>query len=54
MDYFLSIMHSDNENNLENFEIYFSQYDKLLAPIVQEEMENMNKSDINEKKVHLS
>ena len=47
-------MHSDNKSNLENFQIYFSQYDKLLAPIVDDEIKNMNKSEINEKKVHLS
>ncbi|KAM3141213.1 hypothetical protein pb186bvf_006598 [Paramecium bursaria] len=54
MDYFLSIMHSDNETNQKNFGTYFSQYDKLIGPIVEEEIKNMNKSDINEKKVHLS
>ena len=48
-------MHLDNKTNLKkHFETYFSQYEKLIVQIVEDDIKNKTKSYFNEKKVYFS
>ncbi|KAL4474977.1 hypothetical protein ABPG74_001673 [Tetrahymena malaccensis] len=42
-DYYMSIMHQENEQNVRNAPIYFQNYDSLVLKRVEDEIENSNK-----------
>ncbi|EAR86486.1 ABC transporter family protein (macronuclear) [Tetrahymena thermophila SB210] len=41
-DYFISIMHSSRQQNVENYQVYFEGYNQKLKPIIYERIDNAN------------
>ncbi|EAR86510.2 ABC transporter family protein (macronuclear) [Tetrahymena thermophila SB210] len=45
-DYYMSIMHQENEQNIRNAPIYFQSYDSMILKKVEYEIENSNKHQV--------
>ncbi|CAD8179154.1 unnamed protein product [Paramecium octaurelia] len=54
MDYMMSIMHQESQINIDNFPIYFDQYEKQLHPQVLEEIKESSKTELVYKQVETS
>ncbi|CAD8074209.1 unnamed protein product [Paramecium primaurelia] len=54
MDYMMSIMHTEKEQNIKNFEILFDSYEKFQKPEVLECIEKSSRVDLTYKKVETS
>jgi len=49
-DYYMSIMHSENEINRNNYPLYYKSYDEQLKPTVEKSMEDSISGTIPHKK----
>ncbi|KAM3141201.1 hypothetical protein pb186bvf_006586 [Paramecium bursaria] len=54
MDYFMSIMHSDDDRNIKNYQIYFDNYESIIQPRVNQEIEDQNTGELTYKQVETS